>query len=1629
MKKNILFFVILVIANISFSQNFNWITPNQTYLKLYVADDGIYRINKIDFTNAGVNADVIDPRTLKIYYKGSQLPVFVNGEQDGVFNDTDYVDFFGKRNYRGLTNTYNSNNDVVYVTDEYFNSYSDTSAYWIGWGGAYGTRFTNYSYSSSILYPSDFYYKKLHFERDLYYSYGEQLNNQDYRNFNNEKFQGEGWFWQQLLWGNTITQNFTSPYVSASPQNCMLKVFAYPQSQSSTVSNEHRIVVTINNNRLDTIAVNHFTKMDTTLYFSSSFLNASSNNVAKVKYTPPDAIAYDVSLNFDMFEIYYPKSFTFDSNSVRFSTNSTDSTSKIFKIKGFVSSNPISIYDVKNGLRIASYSLSADTLVFTGKGDGSFEINNKAITKKPFRVKQRTVPAFASSSNGVDYLLVYNKLFETQAEQLRAYRNSHDGFRSVKAEMEDIYDIFNYGIEDPIAIRNFVKYINDNWQQPRISYICLMGRASLDPKRNSSTSVYYQNLVPVYGNPPSDGYFANLNLNSFTYYHQIAIGRLPVYSTQEAQDVVNKIIAYESQPLDLWIKKSVFVSGGYSRSDQMQFVGQSNTFLNNNIYPAPLSMSATKIFFNDTSGLVTFNSSDSIKNSINRGAALVSYIGHSGNGYWDYTFSEPGVLSNGNKLPLVFSMTCFTGKNAEPTARGYSEKYLITPNRGAIGFISSTGWSFFPGGGNIFEQHFLNGFSADSLRRIGDLMKFASTSMSSDSAYFTPRNTMNCYNLIGDPATKFLIPKYPEFDIQTSDYAFSNSLPAVRENITLKIFPKNLGTYADSCKIRFQVLKNNINHSIKDTIIRTWAFVDTVLYNFKLDTVGLYSMKVTLDIDNWYTQEMTTNNTIVFPLNIKNTSFVPIKPIDNMIVRRDTVELVGINPNISTIANAVKLLVQMDTSKYFNSPLAQTYFKNNMTGAATSFKVRIPVLDSNAVYYWRLNTVVNNTDSLGWSEVKRFVYNTTLPSAFAKEFLLKNLKEDSYPLLPGDSNITIYKNKQGQFSDYELSFTKAENTGVKLGTFTGSLVASSWGGDPWEPTYYSVNNNALSLTRSNIDWNGIYLIKVSKISGKILSTNHIYLSSSSSSDSVLSYLNTFDSTNILMGLKLICNGLASYNLNTNTKNKFKQFGSTKIDTLDFTNWNWDRWSFISYPNSPAPIVSEGFGNTDWIATVSSIQPTFTYVKGNANQTFGPAKTWKNFSWQNTLYQNTNIKFDVYGIDRNNVENVLMSNVTTNSFVDLQSVNAYSYPNLKLVAKLDLDSITGFRSPVLQSFKLNYVAPSEIALDYNTFIKSDSLLNGGDSLGFSLSYYNVGYVNLNGYTREIYSYNNNGQKVTLKSETIPATLKIDSMDYVKTYVQLNGLPNIRKYNNYIVLYVAVSPLGSQNDLYTYNNVNTANIVVKGTSQITNLELFSDGTRISGGEFVRTKPNMEIKIKDKMYSGLSSFDTTDLKLYINNYYQPYYSRTTSGLIVDGGNEKSGISIKFNPNLSNGENLFKLLVRKSSGEGYDTTSYNVFVSTQLLIKDFYNYPNPMKNQTAFIFNLGGSNPPTGCRIKIYTVSGRLIKNILTTANIGFNQIYWDGRDNEGDYIANGVYLYRMVIEGDSKIESPVQKLVILK
>jgi hypothetical protein len=108
-----------------------------------------------------------------------------------------------------------------------------------------------------------------------------------------------------------------------------------------------------------------------------------------------------------------------------------------------------------------------------------------------------------------------------------------------------------------------------------------------------------------------------------------------------------------------------------------------------------------------------------------------------------------------------------------------------------------------------------------------------------------------------------------------------------------------------------------------------------------------------------------------------------------------------------------------------------------------------------------------------------------------------------------------------------------------------------------------------------------------------------------------------------------------------------------------------------------------------------------------------------------------------------------------------------------------------------------------------------------------------------------------------------------------------------------------------------------------------------------------------------------------------------------------------------------------------------FDVTSTDQLRITDVLNYPNPFSGGTAFTFkqNLQTSLNVT---VKVYTVAGRLIQTLQTvTANDPFVKIHWDGRDRDGDILANGVYLYKVIVRTtDGRFGSEVLgKLSVLK
>jgi hypothetical protein len=128
----------------------------------------------------------------------------------------------------------------------------------------------------------------------------------------------------------------------------------------------------------------------------------------------------------------------------------------------------------------------------------------------------------------------------------------------------------------------------------------------------------------------------------------------------------------------------------------------------------------------------------------------------------------------------------------------------------------------------------------------------------------------------------------------------------------------------------------------------------------------------------------------------------------------------------------------------------------------------------------------------------------------------------------------------------------------------------------------------------------------------------------------------------------------------------------------------------------------------------------------------------------------------------------------------------------------------------------------------------------------------------------------------------------------------------------------------------------------------------------------------------------------------------------------------------------------VANNSSEGY--TEFVVASSEGLALRHVLNYPNPFTDRTCFQFDHNISGIELEVKIDIYTVSGRLVKSIQSTifSDGALRQddcIPWDGKDDFGDALARGIYLYKVKVRAQNGLNDPLEsesefeKLVLLK
>ncbi|NQX92755.1 MAG: hypothetical protein HRT74_11650, partial [Flavobacteriales bacterium] len=204
----------------------------------------------------------------------------------------------------------------------------------------------------------------------------------------------------------------------------------------------------------------------------------------------------------------------------------------------------------------------------------------------------------------------------------------------------------------------------------------------------------------------------------------------------------------------------------------------------------------------------------------------------------------------------------------------------------------------------------------------------------------------------------------------------------------------------------------------------------------------------------------------------------------------------------------------------------------------------------------------------------------------------------------------------------------------------------------------------------------------------------------------------------------------------------------------------------------------------------------------------------------------------------------------------------------------------------------------------------------------------------------------------------------------------------------------------------------------------LDVTFDGQHILDGDLVSASPTIRAQLKDNNEFLLMNEiqDTSSFKLFLTGPDQvqiPLFFAQDNVVWVPAGNNNQS-AVEFYPEFVN-DGQYQLLVQAQdkSGNSSGDMDYRIHfeVITESSITDVLNYPNPFTTSTQFVFTVTGDSHPDEIYIQIMSISGRVVREIRTEEfgpiRVGRNwsEFRWDGRDDFGDDLGRGVYLYRVI------------------
>ncbi|MGD0590360.1 MAG: type IX secretion system sortase PorU [Bacteroidota bacterium] len=765
-------------AKVSSRQSVNEDSPlaQGEWYRIEVSDTstGMYKLDYNYFRS--LNISISDINSIRIYGNGGlaipddntsprpntllEIPrLVVDQNNNGIFDPEDYVIFYG-RGVRGWH--YNGGNTFQH----YINPYTEKNYYFFTITQGHGKQMDTLSASAispSALQPTNFQ-EKLFVEEEKH------------------NLQNSGRLWVGKLFtdiDNSDTYNNSLPgLVATSPVTYQFKFL----HRSATLdyadifeSGQHLGSIAMSSTPMGPYDYSYATEH----LFSATQTGGISNSTSSVKIQVTSNNT-DADTWLDWMEIYYHRRFEAVNDVLIFTTPDLEGLVQ-YDISNF--SSDIRAFDVtdhSNVKELKYYSADSTVCTIQLQQTGGSVREIAVVGTTGFKIPATTTKIentinLHNVQSQYDFIIISPTEFLSAANLLKAHRESHDSLRTLVVDINQIYSEFSGGIPDILAIREFLRYTQANWQSPFPKYVLLFGWGYFDYKNISSNQ---RNWIPPYETEESldktnSSYATDdefILLDSLKSVYSAAIGRLPARSVQEASVLVNKIISYETTaPVDQWRNSFTFVADDGITSDPndpddgTMFTDPTEALAESN---AAKSYEKKKIYIveyptvNSALGRRKPNANTAIVDAINQGTLYTNFIGHGNDKQWTHEDifdrdSDLPKLSNQNNLTFVVAASCEFSLYDDPSILSTGEQLVTMEQGGAIGTFGAARKVYNTPNvalNTSFFSYLLTKDSTGRNPRLGDAVQLAKSDNSD------AMNTQK-FHLFGDPTLRLLIPK------------------------------------------------------------------------------------------------------------------------------------------------------------------------------------------------------------------------------------------------------------------------------------------------------------------------------------------------------------------------------------------------------------------------------------------------------------------------------------------------------------------------------------------------------------------------------------------------------------------------------------------------------------------------------------------------------------------------------------------------------------------------------------------------------------------------------------------------------------------------------------------------------